>query len=457
MAYRRGRVFYFHFSSAYVTIWRMWVGVLFSFLVGAQSVPNSNAPTLYIDCRLTSFPVPCLDLVPLYFSGQLISRADTKSSATIVVTLTEQLYPTGERKVTFGFESRTTDAISVGPFEMSPTLSANVTDALAAQKWLFAYIDQGVLVHFHPRERAIVDPEGVATLSHDVSIPAGGQGIEKTKFSEGPFYVNMSLSGQTYSAGRPASATGFNTRSSSAYGNGKVLLNYSKPRVRVVGDIHAGYAESSYPSGNGGQVEASNFTRGFSAMAIYSVAKRWSVAVIRTSDSNPGSNFTKDQYQSGGVEWTLVPFRANETREVAIRATVGENAKNLLLPNDRGNTSERLAYVYAALRFFWMFDESRAVINARASAFTVLSFSGYESYSASMDLGYQILRPIRITAGVSYGYTRRSLTYPADPDFSNPYQTTFLGGQPGGSLRFSFGMTATIGNRKRQNEDRRWQ
>ena len=128
-----------------------------------------------------------------------------------------------------------------------------------------------------------------------------------------------------------------------------------------------------------------------------------------------------------------------------------------MLPNDRGNTLESLAYVYAALRVFWIFDESRAVINARASAFTVLSFSGYESYSASADLGYQILRPIRVTAGLSYGYLKRSLTYPAAPDFSNPYKTTFLGGQPGGSLRFSFGMTVTVGNRKAQNEDRRWQ
>jgi hypothetical protein len=434
----------------------MWMGYLLGLIALAQNSPPQPgaAPTLYIECRLVSFPTACVDLVPLYFNN-LIQQSEDKEAATIALTLTDQLLATGELKVTLSFVSKTTPLISIGPFEMSPTLEAN-QPAHLAQQWLFAWIDQGVLTHFPPEDRAQTGASGVATQSHDMDLGVGAA-VQSRKFENSPFYLNISLSGQSFSAGKPATATTVNTRSSSLNANGRVLLNYSTPRIRAIGDVHSGYAESSYPGAAGAQVEASNFTKGFSIMTIYSVAKRWSVAVIRTSDSNPGSNIQRDQYQSGGVEWTLVPFRVKETRELAIRTTVGQNNKALLAPNDRGNTEERLAYAFAALRFFWMFDEGRAVVNARASAFTVLSLKGYESYSASLDLGYQILRPIRVSVGLTYGYLKRSLTYPAAPDFSNPYQTTFLGGQPGRSLRFSFGMTATLGNRRRQNEDRRWQ
>jgi hypothetical protein len=57
---------------------------------------------------------------------------------------------------------------------------------------------------------------------------------------------------------------------------------------------------------------------------------------------------------------------------------------------------------------------------------------------------YRLTDNISFNSSASFGYVGRSMRFPAVPDFSNPVQTTYLGGYSGGNYSTSLGITANV-------------
>jgi hypothetical protein len=178
--------------------------------------------------------------------------------------------------------------------------------------------------------------------------------------------------------------------------------------------------------------------------------------VINTYSKNKGANVNfRDDVQTG-VEWTLVPFRTTQNRELAFR--VGPQYTNLTLgqANDLGHLQESYMSAFAQIYFYWVAMGDKLQSSLTSTTTDNLQHTNYYKETLSGTLKYQITSTFSINGSAAYIFEPRSMTFPANPNFSNPLQSTFLTDAPGSSHSVTIGVTGNLGAILRHLRDRRW-
>src|SRR5690606_2210273 len=105
--------------------------------------------------------------------------------------------------------------------------------------------------------------------------------------------------------------------------------NYSARKLRIQLSENAGFVNQTIPADNGGKISGSNQWFVTSGIASYTLGKCkdnrkcWTVAVIASHATDPGSNVDRAVETAAGLEWSLVPFRTTENQELYFRAGSG--------------------------------------------------------------------------------------------------------------------------------------
>jgi hypothetical protein len=270
------------------------------------------------------------------------------------------------------------------------------------------------------------------------------------KLARSPFYLNLSLAGQAASTGESSYHTTMRTLPES------LEIGYFTDKYKI--DLTGRYTSTSMslPSGNGGNITATDRDYGINSIEVYSFSKHWNVAVLETTSADPGSNIHSLDAISTGVEWTLVPFRTSENKELAFRVGPSFSKLNLEAPNALNHLDERYLGAFSQIYFYWVGFGDRIQGSTSASYNENFKYKSYDSYSVNGSLTYNFNSIFSLTASIVYSDSPRSITFPGNPNYSNPLQSLFLSGQPGSSVSYIFGFNAKLGNSVRKARDRRW-
>ena len=111
---------------------------------------------------------------------------------------------------------------------------------------------------------------------------------------------------------------------------------------------------------------------------------------------------------------------------------------------------------FAKVYAYWTFLENRATLKLNTGVENNLKYKGYQKYTISGVMSYQLNRSTKVSFISSYNYLTKSLNYPGFPDYSNPLMVQQMTGQSGKSLYMSVSLDVTIGNTLRKSRDRRW-
>ncbi len=411
----------------------------------SRAARMADKPTLYIQCELRT-AMDCETLRRAYFDRLKVIERKDDATALIRVRITDEEVRSGTL-IHAQWSARTIVDAPLPDLLLRPQY-----DAAKIQSELIELITRPVVV--------VVQMEGGSELVDLVieSLKAGSSGAPK---KPSPYYAEIDLEGSAKKSGIGAlNADGTpGPATSSANGTGSIELNRTTLRTRISAAFSAKYAKESQPGDDGSILTAENLSRSFDFVGVYSINKtaRWNVALIVNQYSDPGSNVQDSLNAQVGLEYNLVPFRVDQPYEFRIRAGLKKVEDHLVIANDRGNTVEDYYSVGAQLYTYWLILKQKASITGGLSARKNVSYRGYYSGSANLSFSYQITSGIAVNATGKYSYVKKSIDFPAVPDFSNPLQTQYLSGYSGGSYSTSLGVSFNIGRGSQiRSRDRRF-
>jgi len=270
------------------------------------------------------------------------------------------------------------------------------------------------------------------------------------RLAKSPWYFsgNMYLNGGNSGSGS-ASTSNTSLSNSSEAGYFK-----DKFKIYLTGSYYK--TSQSLPDGSGGHITGHDTVKVYTGLAVYSLSKNWSVAVANTSVTDPGSNVQFANVLDSGVEWTLVPFRTTENRELAIRVGPEYGTGTLLQPNVYDHLTEAYLGAFVQVYFYWVTHQDKLIFSGSVTDTQNFNLKADNRILVNGSIKYEVNRVLGFRVGANYTYKPVSLTYPGNPDYSNPLRTMFLSGQPGRSLSYNASISFTFGNSKKKSSDRRW-
>jgi hypothetical protein len=349
---------------------------------------------------------------------------------------------------TFAWDSRLSDAS--GSISLPLILSTGL-DSISTLNDLVTNASKGLYVYCIVQSQTGANGQTVVIYGSPdgANGPSPSQGW-LNKLSKGPWYINVTGNGSIAKTGESTNTTDVKSASLSAE------TGYFTDKYKVDTSGSLSYQSEAVPSGTGTQLSAHDLSLNATGLVVYSVGKDWSVAVINNYERNPGSNINFDENVQSGIEWSLVPFRTTQNRELAFR--VGPQFTGLTLgqANDLNHLQEKYMGAFAQIYFYWVAMGDKLTMSLTNTTTEDFQHTNYYNTTLTGNIGYQINSVIGINGSSTYAYEPRSITYPANPSYTNPLQTLFLSGQAGGSYGYSVGLTIKLGNSPRKIHDRRW-
>jgi hypothetical protein len=412
---------------------------------------NAGVTPVKVDClfRQTT-KISCPDFIRGFFADiqSVIVQDQSLDGAMISLTLSDDVDTGSLTKYTFSWKSK--DETQVSDFETYYRVDQSTLDGDQLRDNLLRRAGAGVMM-FLDVIRIKAD-DGV--LSGAFQTPKNSTDTDRDglfdRLQKSPLYINIGLDG-TY---RTTGQAPYINKSMSV--SPDVEIVYLKDRYKI--DLMGYYknTKASVPSSNGGTLTAENNARHFSSIVVYTMKRRWSVAVMDNVGMDSAANTKFSNVAVAGLEWALVPFRTNQNKELSFRVGTTHNTLDLNLANERGNFAESYFGAFARVYAYWIFLENKATLKLNGGYEKNLKYSGYEKYNIGGSLNFQVNRSTKLNFIGAYNFVTKSLTYPGVPDFTNPIMVQQMTGQSGKSLYMSVGIDVTIGNSLRKSRDRRW-
>lgn len=421
----------------------------------AQLPMNFDLGTLSlgIECnfRATS-KFSCNDLINDIFSDYktIVHREDSPGNALVTLSLTDEAGPNGRVIYTYTWKSRESTQLTDWPYSI--TLDQSAMDEVQLRSTLSMNAATGIQVYLKVTKVSVEDGKmNVSSEPNSNSTSDGSNGGLYQRLAQSPIYIDLDLDGSFSMQGNKP------YDSKSTFGGVFPEVGFLKERYKFSTGGFYTNRESSVPTDTG-YIHSSIVQKGVGSIFVYSMGekRKWSVAVFNMMSSDPNSNIDASTTTGAGIEYTAVPFRVTENRELAFRVGGNFNTLNLGQANGLGHVSEQYASVFAKIYFYWVLNQSKFSIKTTAGIEQNLKYRGYEKFNVDGTLGYQINKATKLTASAKYSYTANSLTYPLNPDLSNALQVSQMSGVAGKALNMSLGLEFTIGNIKRKTRDRRW-
>jgi len=412
---------------------------------------NAGVTSVHVEClfRQTT-KITCSDFVRGFFADtqSVIVQDQNLDTALISLTITDDVDTGSLTKYTFSWKSK--DETQVSDFETYYRVDQSTLDGDQLRDNLLRRAGAGVMM-FLDVIRVKAD-DGVlsgAFQTKNTSTDSEHDGLFD-RLQKSPLYINIGLDG-TY---RTTGQAPYINKSMSVNPDFNVV--YLKDRYKV--DLMGYYknTKASVPSSNGGTLTAENNARYFSSIVVYTMKRRWSVAVMDNVGMDSAANTKYSNVTVAGLEWALVPFRTSQNKELSFRVGATHNALALNLANERGNLTENFFGAFARVYAYWSFLENKATFKLNGGYEKNLKYSGYEKYNIGGSLNFQVNRSTKLNFVGAYNFVTKSLTYPGVPDYTNPIMVQQMTGQSGKSLYMSDGVDVTIGNSLRKSRDRRW-
>ncbi len=423
----------------------------FAQLEEAQSDVASPVTPVHVECALRqTTKISCSDFIRGFFADtqSVIAQENSLDKASISLTLFDDADTGSLTKYTFAWKSK--DHIQVSDFEYFYSVDQTTLDADQLRDALLRRAAAGVTMYLDVIK--IKADEGVLSGSYQTpknGVDAGEDGLF-TRLQKSPLYFNLGLDGS------------FRTTGQAPYVNSSLSVNpdvnvvYLKDRYKI--DL-LGYfknTKTSVPSSAGGTLSAQTQSKYVNAVFVYTMKRRWSVAVIENIGSDTAANTKFFSNTTAGLEWALVPFRTNQNQELSFRVGATNNVMDLNYANQRGNLEERYMTAFARVYSYWSFMENRATLRLSTGVETNLKYKGYQKYNLGATVTFQLNRSTKLSFNGYYNYMTKSLNYPGTPDYSNPLLVQQMTGQAGRSLYSSVSLDITIGNSLKKSRDRRW-
>ena len=418
--------------------------LVLSFLLSYSA--NANEKTkVFVSCVFRyNLKANCIDFKNSFFNEyvKIVERVEKEENSELTLSLTDEQLDATQIKYTFSWTiqapSNNLEANTTPNFHYPLILTSSI-DALSTLNQLTKNAGKGLFVLLNVTSQTIQEDGSVivvygAQTQNQNPLPQNWF----NRLENSPWYGNLALNGSGSQLGS----------------NGE--LSYLTDRVKI--DVNGVISINSMtlPDGTGGSISGQDKDNIFTELFVYTLSKNWSVAVINTSVTETGSNLSKLNELQVGVEWTLVPFRTTENKELSFRLGPEYKTFSLRQPNDLNNTQEKIFGLFAKIYFYWVVLQDKITMSLNAGYDAKFKYKGYDTKSLSASFNYQITRTIGFNASIGYQFSQKSLTYPAKPDFSNPLQSLFLSGQPGSSINYSMGINLRIGNSLRHTRNRRW-
>jgi len=419
-----------------------------------EDAQNDLAPPVtpvHVECAFSqTTKITCADFIRGFFADtqSVIVQENNLDKASINLTLFDDADTGALTKYTFSWKSK--DHIQVSDFEYYYNVDQTTQDADQLRDSLLRRAAAGVTMYLDVIR--IKADDGVLSGSYQTpknGVDAGEDGLF-ARLQKSPLYFNFGLDGS------------FRTTGQAPYVNSSLSVNpdmnvvYLKDRYKI--DILGYYknTKTSVPSSSGGTLTGETQSKYVNAIFVYTMKRRWSVAVIENYGSDTAANTHRFNNTTAGLEWALVPFRTNQNQELSFRVGATNSVIDLDNANERGNLSERYMTAFARIYSYWNFMDNRATLRLSTGVETNLKYKGYQKYNFGATMTFQLNRSTKLSFNGYYNYLTKSLTYPGVPDYSNPLLVQQMTGQAGRSLYSSVSLDITIGNSLKKSRDRRW-
>jgi len=441
-------------KSLVLSVCNVWA-VIFLFLPN-QSEGGALSRKLRVtaNCILRYTTVTnCVDIKNEFFQQQsnIIDRVDSSSNVDLEFTVTDEQIDATHIGYTYKWISHMPET-STEPFIPPPLVLSTGLDQLStltklrdnASKCLAFYLDIVSEVAGDNNSTTVT----YKLPNDDPASPEKPGWIER--LANSPYYFNLRVSGSSATQG----SKGNTTKQEGFPESLEVAYLKSKFKVDVTGSVSV--SKMSLPNGTGGTLSGSDTQKNFSGLTVYSFTKDWSVAVVNTATIDPGANIRLQNTTQTGVEWILIPFRTTENHELAFRVGPQYTTLNLYTPNILNHVNENYLGVFAQVYLYWVTFRDKLMIGLSGTGTENIQHTNFYQATFAASATYQVNSIIGFTGQASYLIDPQSITFPGNPNYSNPLQSLFLSGQPGSTSNFSFSMNLTLGNSRWKKRDRRW-
>jgi hypothetical protein len=406
---------------------------------------------VHVECqfRQTS-KISCNEFIRGFFAEtqSVVKQEENLERADITLSLIDDVDTGANTRYTFAWKSK--DHIQVSDFEYYYVVDQGTLDEGRLQDNLIRRAAAGISMYLDVMK--VKAEDGTMTASYQSKNSAGPEKPDGffERLQKSPLFINAGLDGSYRTLGQEP----YQTTSMSL--NPDVNVIYLKDRYKI--DLYANYKKTmtSVPSSSGGTLSAETDSRYFRGFMVYTMKRRWSVAVVEHIGMDNAANTKMFQNATAGLEWALVPFRTNENKELTFRVGATHHILDLYSANGRGNLAEQYVTAFARLYAYWNSVDTRTNLRVFGGYEANLKYEGYEKYNVGATISYQLNRSTKLSMSGYYNYLTKSLTYPGSPDFSNPLMVQQMTGQAGRSLTTSVGIDITIGNTLKKSRDRRW-
>jgi hypothetical protein len=406
---------------------------------------------VHVECqfRFTS-KISCNEFIRGFFADTqtVISQEENLESAEIILSLIDDSDTGSLTKYTFSWKSK--EHIQVSDFEYYYTVDQSTLDGDLLRDNLIRRAAAGIAMYLDVMK--IKASDGSLSATYQSKNTSGGVAQDGffDRLQKSPLFINAGLDGSYRSIGQ------FPYRTTSMSINPDINVIFLKDRYKI--DLYANYKRSmtSVPNSSGGSLTAQADARYFRGFVVYTMQRRWSVAVVEHIGSDNTGNTKLFNHTTGGIEWALVPFRTNENKELTFRFGATHSMLDLNYANSRGNLTEQYVSAFARLYAYWNSMDTRTSLRVYGGVETNLKYKGYNKFNLGATVSFQINRSTKLSLNGNYNFLTKSLTYPGSPDYSNPLMVQQMTGQSGRSLTTSVGIDITIGNNLRKSRDRRW-
>lgn len=427
-----------------------------TFCVG---ISHAQDPSLHLNSGLTSVSVECNfrvtskttcnDFVRGFFGnfGSVIQRELDSNQAALSLVLTDETV--AAQSVRYNFQWKSKDQTQVSDFTLPLIVDQGMVDEVGLLNLLIKNAGKGLVVFLDVMTQRTDDGQIVIVYQprDDGSEPKQDSWLDRLEKS--PIYVGLDINGSYKTSGES------NLQNTNLNGSAMGSFVYSKDKFKADLSGYYSYKKITIPTSSG-TVSGDAAVEGLNSILVYSMTRRWNVAAINSIHVDPVSNVELNMSNGAGIEWTLVPFRSTENKEIAFRVGSEFNTLRLGTANDLGNVEERYLSAFAKVYFFWTLNDGKTAIKLNAGIDQNLKYNGYQNYSFGSNFTFQLNRTTRLNIGGQYSYAAKTLTYPMTPDLSNPVNVQFMRGQAGRNLNLQIGLNVTIGNSLRKSRDRRW-
>jgi hypothetical protein len=366
--------------------------------------------------------------------------------AKIHLKLTDQNIGGSLVRYTFEWDAKEPFSVDYPPYSVEIDTGGVLESVLETQLRIAAF--RGAFIFLSIASAEVNDKE-MLVVDADTGISQPQKTGFFARLEKSPFSIDGNFSGN-FSKNGPVQ--------NSSYLSGNIEGDFSTDKYRVFAGYGLYSQSNTQPDENGSKISVSNSQTWsyFLAARSFGEKRRWSVALGLDQYANPGNNVKSALDANVGIEYTLVPFRVTQNKEFYFRIGTGIEKLDLELENDLGFRSMYIQSARASLSAYWAVFDSKVILSGTGRVSVFPKFTGYENYSGTGSVRYRFSRSFSANSNYSIGYRKKSFTYPANPDYSNPLQTQFLTSAPGITTQLSFGLTITLGNTARKSSDRRW-